>query len=140
MGVVFYALCTGTLPFNHPNISELLRMVKKGTYTIPSYVDEDIQDLLRRMLCVDVHVRSAAITVATWPLAGAHQNHGNQIPSLLPRQKSSQYLLPIQSSTISSTLSAPGTECHQALEYMKMHPITRREDIQFSVVQDMEVP
>lgn len=57
LGVVFYALVTGMLPFDNPNISALLKMVKRGVFTIPKFVPEDIQDLIRRMLTVDVDQR-----------------------------------------------------------------------------------
>jgi BR serine/threonine kinase len=38
LGVVLFALATSTLPFDHENISELLKMITKGDYTIPSTV------------------------------------------------------------------------------------------------------
>lgn len=33
IGVIFYALLTGTLPFDHENIPTLLQMVCRGNYT-----------------------------------------------------------------------------------------------------------
>jgi serine/threonine protein kinase len=48
---------TGSLPFDNDNISLLLASVSKGDFTIPKDVDEDVADLIRGMLTVDVEKR-----------------------------------------------------------------------------------
>jgi serine/threonine protein kinase len=57
LGVILYALTTGCLPFDHESIPELLKLIQAGVFTIPSDVDDDITDLIRRMMQVNVKDR-----------------------------------------------------------------------------------
>jgi BR serine/threonine kinase len=52
-GAVLYALLAGYLPFDDPSIRNLLNRVKRGVYAMPDF-PAPIQDLIRRMLTVDV--------------------------------------------------------------------------------------
>lgn len=54
-GVILYALLTGGLPFDDPDIKKLLAKVKTGVYVIPGrdVCSAQCQDLLARMLTVD---------------------------------------------------------------------------------------
>ncbi len=54
-GVILYALLTGGLPFDDPDIKKLLAKVKNGAYVIPGreICSNQCQDLLSRMLTVD---------------------------------------------------------------------------------------
>jgi 5'-AMP-activated protein kinase catalytic alpha subunit len=52
-GVILYALLTIRLPFDAPNIPDLFRLIKKGSYTVPGYVSADAKDLISRMLTID---------------------------------------------------------------------------------------
>ncbi|KAF8317788.1 uncharacterized protein EI90DRAFT_3084997 [Cantharellus anzutake] len=51
-GVVLYALLTGCLPFDHPDIGELLKRVRSGRFKMPRDIPHDAKDLLARMLVV----------------------------------------------------------------------------------------
>ena len=42
IGVILYALITGSLPFDHDNIPTLLSMVTKGVYQTPAHVPSDV--------------------------------------------------------------------------------------------------
>jgi BR serine/threonine kinase len=53
MGAVLYALLAGYLPFDDLSIRSLLNRVKRGIYSMPDF-PAPIQDLIRRMLTVDV--------------------------------------------------------------------------------------
>lgn len=55
-GVILFALLAGRLPFNDPAIRNLLSKVKAGQYVMPNFPPE-IQDLISRMLTVDVNQR-----------------------------------------------------------------------------------
>ncbi|KZP01684.1 Pkinase-domain-containing protein [Calocera viscosa TUFC12733] len=56
-GVILYALCTGRLPFDHPDIRTLLQMVKKGDYVMPPDLPSSCKHLISRMLEKDVNKR-----------------------------------------------------------------------------------
>lgn len=56
-GVIFFALLTSRLPFDDPNINNVLRKVRDGRFSVPDYVVEPAKDLLVRMLEVDIQKR-----------------------------------------------------------------------------------
>lgn len=56
-GVILYALLVGALPFDDDNLKQLLEKIKKGYFTIPSYVPQECQELLRKMIEVDPNKR-----------------------------------------------------------------------------------
>ncbi len=57
LGVVFYACLTGSMPFDSPNIPDMLRALKHGIFSIPDWVNEDVKDLLRQMLTANPQER-----------------------------------------------------------------------------------
>jgi serine/threonine protein kinase len=57
LGVILFNLSTGALPFQAENLTQLIRMVSEGKYTIPATVDPTIARLIRIMLVVDANVR-----------------------------------------------------------------------------------
>lgn len=65
-GVILYALLTGRLPFDDKNVRTLLAKVKLGKYDMPAWVDPNAQDLLRRMLVVDVAKRITVRVVSIY--------------------------------------------------------------------------
>lgn len=52
-GIILFALLTGRLPFDDDNIRTLLAKVKVGKFTMPSELNPEAKDLIRRMLEVD---------------------------------------------------------------------------------------
>ena len=52
-GIILFALLTGNLPFDDENIRNLLRKVKAGSFSIPSHVNPDAADLIRKILVKD---------------------------------------------------------------------------------------
>jgi serine/threonine protein kinase len=56
-GVILFALLCNRLPFDADSVPELLRLIKKGKYKIPGYVSDGANDLLSKMLCVEVENR-----------------------------------------------------------------------------------
>ncbi len=53
IGVLLYAMITGSLPFAHKDLRILLRLIEEGKYEMPDEVDSDIADLIRQLLQVD---------------------------------------------------------------------------------------
>jgi len=111
LGVVFYALITGMLPFDNPNVSTLLKMVKRGVYHMPKTVPEDIADLIRRMLTVDVNER-----IRTPELKNHRCFYNGNVNQYFPKD-------PVPS---------------PALEMIKSHPVCVREDLDSNILRDLE--
>ena len=61
-GVILYALLVGALPFDDDNLKQLLEKIKKGSFTIPSYVPPECQELLRKMIEIDPNKRLSVKT------------------------------------------------------------------------------
>lgn len=57
IGVILYALVTGSLPFDDDKLPVLLGKVVKGEYYMPNWVPVDVADLIARMLTVDPQKR-----------------------------------------------------------------------------------
>ncbi|KAF8888635.1 kinase-like domain-containing protein [Infundibulicybe gibba] len=66
-GVILYALLTGRLPFDDKNVRALLAKVKIGKYDMPAWIDPLAQDLLSRMLVVDVNKRITIPEILSHP-------------------------------------------------------------------------
>eukprot|EP01006_Ploeotia_vitrea_P035075 TRINITY_DN65833_c5_g2_i3.p1 TRINITY_DN65833_c5_g2~~TRINITY_DN65833_c5_g2_i3.p1 ORF type:complete len:685 (+),score=429.96 TRINITY_DN65833_c5_g2_i3:230-2284(+) len=111
LGVVFYAAISGMLPFDHPNISKLLALVKRGVFHMPSFVPSDIQDLIKRMLTVDVDKRIKTHEIKhhrCW-----NGPHGNNIYFPAIPQPS------------------------PALERMRLNPIGNIDDVDMRIVENL---
>jgi serine/threonine protein kinase len=57
LGIVLYALATANLPFYNDNLTTLCRQIISCQVHYPMSLNEDLQDLLQRMLCRDPAVR-----------------------------------------------------------------------------------
>eukprot|EP00466_Bigelowiella_natans_P011885 jgi/Bigna1/90768/estExt_fgenesh1_pg.C_790006 len=57
LGVLLFVLITGDFPFNDQNYGALFHRIQTGKYMIPSYVDQDIAELITRLLAVDPDAR-----------------------------------------------------------------------------------
>jgi len=56
-GVILYALLTSRLPFDDPNVNNVLKKVRDGKFSVPEWVAPPAKDLLTRMLEVDIGKR-----------------------------------------------------------------------------------
>jgi len=50
MGVILYAMVSGTLPFDDDSMSQLFSKIKEGKFFMPNYISADVKDLINRML------------------------------------------------------------------------------------------
>ncbi|XP_078348803.1 serine/threonine-protein kinase BRSK2-like [Oculina patagonica] len=56
-GVILYALLVGALPFDDENLRNLLKLVKRGHFSIPVFIPTDVQEMIRGMITVDPEKR-----------------------------------------------------------------------------------
>ncbi|EAY04169.1 CAMK family protein kinase [Trichomonas vaginalis G3] len=61
LGVIFYAMSSGLLPWTKRNQTELYQQISTGDYKIPNHLSPALADLVRKMLTVDLNKR---ITIA----------------------------------------------------------------------------
>jgi len=52
-GVILYALLCGSLPFDDENIPNLFKKIRGGIYVLPSFLSEQVRDLISKMLVTD---------------------------------------------------------------------------------------
>ena len=57
IGVIMFAMVTGQLPWTKRNQTQLFNQIRKGDYKIPSFVSEECQDLIRKLMTVDTSQR-----------------------------------------------------------------------------------
>ena len=58
LGVIFYAMVCGFLPFEAVSIPLLYKRIRSGLYRCPEYISEEARDLIGRMLTVDADKRA----------------------------------------------------------------------------------
>lgn len=81
-GVILYALLVGALPFDDDNLKQLLEKIKKGHFLIPSYVPQECQELLRKMIEIDPNKRFTLeeVNKHPWVLAGSKEEIELELP------------------------------------------------------------
>ncbi|XP_020894639.1 serine/threonine-protein kinase BRSK2 isoform X2 [Exaiptasia diaphana] len=72
-GVILYALLVGALPFDDDNLKGLLEKVKRGVFSIPSFVPSDLKELLRGMIEVDQDKRYTLQQVKRHPFLSSYK-------------------------------------------------------------------
>lgn len=100
LGVILYALLAGYLPFDDPAIRNLLNKVKRGVFQMPPFAP-DIQDIIRRMLTVDVNKRITIEEIKAHPAFRRSLDPSYIIPQPFPFSK---FSTPIDPSTLSSDI------------------------------------
>ncbi|ORY97291.1 kinase-like domain-containing protein [Syncephalastrum racemosum] len=93
-GVMLYALLTGWLPFDDPNMTRLLMRIKTGRYRkMPETLSEGAKDLVRRMLTVDPAKRITMEQVLMHPWMTAEQEKGS-FSTMLPTPPPARIKIP----------------------------------------------
>lgn len=86
-GVILFAMLTGHLPFDDPNIRNLLLKVQTGKYRLPSYLSIDAKDLIQQMLRVNPDDRIPIEEISHHPFILKYgENSTHNARSLLARQ------------------------------------------------------
>ncbi|KAH0793217.1 CAMK family protein kinase [Histomonas meleagridis] len=67
VGVIFYAMMTGQLPWTKRKQAELFEQIKRGEYTIPTYLSPLCRDLISKLMCVDDKKRLSAAEALKHP-------------------------------------------------------------------------
>jgi len=83
-GIILYALLAGRLPFDDPSIRNLLAKVKVGHFIMPNFQPAIIQDLIARMLTVDVTSRITIQEIKNHPAFHIDLPEDYIIPKPLP--------------------------------------------------------
>jgi 5'-AMP-activated protein kinase catalytic alpha subunit len=52
-GVILYAMVCGYLPFEDPDTNKLYTKIMKGDYSIPTDIDREAADLIKKILITD---------------------------------------------------------------------------------------
>ena len=56
-GVILYAMLTGQLPWTKRNQTQLFQQIRRGEYTVPSYVSEEAKTMIKKLMTVDIKAR-----------------------------------------------------------------------------------
>lgn len=66
-GVILFACLCGYLPFEDSNTSALYKKILSGSYTFPSHLSKDAQDLISGILTVDPEKRMSISEIRNHP-------------------------------------------------------------------------
>lgn len=67
VGVIFYAMVTGQLPWTKRNQTQLFDQIRRGEYTIPGYLTAGCKDLIASLMCVNNKKRLTAAQALQHP-------------------------------------------------------------------------
>ncbi|EAY08614.1 CAMK family protein kinase [Trichomonas vaginalis G3] len=67
LGVIFFATVTGQLPWTKKIESELFEQISRAEYTIPSYISDDLRELISSMMNIDESKRPTCDQILASP-------------------------------------------------------------------------
>ncbi|ODV96214.1 hypothetical protein PACTADRAFT_16363 [Pachysolen tannophilus NRRL Y-2460] len=76
-GIILFALLTGHLPFDDPNIRQLLLKVQTGKFKMPPNLSSEAKDLIWKMLKVDPRERAKLDEIINHPLLKKYPSKKN---------------------------------------------------------------
>ena len=85
LGVIFYAMVTGQLPWTKRNQTQLFEQIRRGEYTVPTWLSPDCKSLIKGLMCVDADARLSAAQALQHPfLAGFERPITEQLAKEMP--------------------------------------------------------
>lgn len=85
LGVLLYAMLTGTVPFRAKTMAELHKLILKGRFDIPDIVSEPAAELLRGMMTLVPSHRLSLAEVAAHPWSQSCHEDQSLFDSTVPR-------------------------------------------------------
>ena len=73
LGVIFYAMLTGQLPWTKRNQTQLFEQIRKGEYVIPHNLSSQCQTLIRGLMCVNPDQRLSAAEALKHPFLAGYE-------------------------------------------------------------------
>ena len=96
-GVILYAMVTGQLPWTKRNQTQLFEQIRRGEYSIPSFLSPDCSDLIRRMMDIDYRTRFSAQEVLQHPfLQGVQVESISDLAHFISLKKVEEFFVPQQ--------------------------------------------
>ncbi|KAF2362865.1 Protein kinase domain [Trinorchestia longiramus] len=87
LGVLLFFIMTGEMPFRANTVSALKRHILAGVYTFPSHVSSPAQDLIKKILVQEPHMRLTTAGIAEHDLL-------SEVHPSLPQHRSPSHLSP----------------------------------------------
>jgi serine/threonine protein kinase len=86
LGVILFAMVTGSHPWTITNTSLMLRQILKGNYTVPSHVSPKCRDLIQGMIKVDLSQRLTMPQILShpWMATAQKSKYAMGVPALGP--------------------------------------------------------
>lgn len=73
LGVTFYVIATGQLPFPKTSNTVLRHSIETGMYLMPRHLDPDMTDLIKKMIVVDPQQRLSAYELLSHPFFNSNK-------------------------------------------------------------------
>lgn len=82
IGVIFYAMLTGQLPWTKRNQTQLFKQIRSGDYKVPKGLSEEATDLIKRMMDINYKTRITIPEIFEHPfLSGIVSSIEKKLPS-----------------------------------------------------------
>lgn len=104
LGVILFAMLTGTLPFEDDQLKGLYAKICAGNFVCPSYLSPEACDLIRSMLTVDPKQRATMkdIKFSAWIMNGSMYPPENFMPFRQPLTRSGMTMNAVRDDIIAS--------------------------------------
>ncbi|NDC39678.1 MAG: hypothetical protein EBZ48_16830, partial [Proteobacteria bacterium] len=104
LGVILFAMLTGTLPFEDEQLKGLYAKICAGNYQAPAYLSPEARDLLKMMLTVDPRQRASMkdIKFSPWVMQGSMYPPENFMPFRQPLTRTGMTMNAVRDDIISA--------------------------------------